>query len=115
MHSFLRQLCLLPIFVLAIITFSQGVLKGGLYFALWGYVIIIVSSVCLPIVFKATQRYVPIYQIFTVLIATTLVFIIIFYFEFQQYLNTSRTLFFSILAGLALMGIIMFFRFKTKK
>jgi len=115
MNSFLRQLCFLPVFILMLISFSQGVLKGPLYFTLWVYAVIISALVCLPIVLKTTHRYVPIYQIFTLLIATVLIFIIIFYFEFSRYLNPSRTLFFSIVAGLISMGLIMFLRLRSKK
>ncbi len=108
MRSPLRLFCLLPIILFILIAFIQLILNGLFAFALWGFTAFLIINVCWPIIVKANERHLPIYQIFSILIAFVLVSIIITFADIKNYLPLDKALIISVFAGLGITGLILF-------
>ena len=108
MRSPLRLFCLLPIILFVLIAFIELLVNGMFAFALWGFTAFLVINVCWPIVVKANEKHLPIYQIFSILIAFALTAIVISFFDISNYLPLDKAIIISVFAGLGITGLVMF-------
>jgi hypothetical protein len=110
MKSPIRIFFILPIVIFAIIAFLQLLFNGLFYFALWGFVFIVVTTICWPIVVIPHERYTPIYQMFSIFVAFILMAIAVTFFDVKNYLPVNKALIISIFTGLFMTGLVLFLR-----
>ena len=110
MTSPLRIFFILPIVFFILIATMQLFTGNFLSFSLWAFVSLVAFLVCWPIVVKATMKYVPVYQIFSLLIGFLLLTIVFFFFDIGQYttLTKDKVIILSILAGFICTGTVLF-------
>jgi len=104
MTSPLRIFFILPIIFFILIAFMQIFIGDFLSFALWSFVSLVVFLIFWPIVIKATMKYVPVYQIFSLLIGFLILMIIFSFFDIDQYTTFTKDKV-MILSGFAGAGI----------
>lgn len=110
MKSPVRIFFILPIVIFAIIAFLQLFLNGLFYFALWGFVFVVVTAICWPLIINPYERYIPIYQMFLIFIAFVIMAIVVTFFDVKNYLPFDKALIISIFAGLFVTGLVLFLR-----
>jgi hypothetical protein len=111
MKSPLRIFFILPIVLTAMITVFQLLQTDGLHFTLWFFALIIVSSVCLPLIIPPREeRYVPIYQMFFIFVSFVIVAIVISFFDLRNFFSPDKALIISVFVGLGIVGISLFLR-----
>ncbi len=110
MYSPIRLFFILPIILFILIAFLQFLFNGLLAFVLWGFVALVVFLICFPIIAKTKMKYVPVYQIFPILIGFLTVAIIASFFDIKQYIRFDKALILSVFASIFITGLIMFAR-----
>ena len=90
MRSPIRFFFILPIVLFILIAFIQLILNGFFAFILWSFVAVVSILVCLPIIIKAEMKYVPIYQIFTLVIAVLIIVIVSLFYDISNYTHLSK-------------------------
>ena len=110
MTSPIRIFFILPIVFFALIALIQLLVGSFMSFVLWLFVALVVFLVCWPIVIKATMKYVPVYQIFSLFIAFTIMLVIFSFYDIDQYttLTKDKVMILSGLAGVSLAFLILF-------
>jgi len=86
----IRIFFILPIVFFVLVAFIQLLVGDFLSFALWSFVALVVFLIFWPIVIKATMKYVPVYQIFSLLIGFLILMIIFSFFDIDQYTTLTK-------------------------
>jgi hypothetical protein len=75
-------------------------------FLLWLFATVLVSLVFLPIVFKAEEKDVPVYQVFAPILLIPVFFGIFAYMDFSRidFLNTPQVIIYSVVTGIGVLG-----------
>jgi hypothetical protein len=110
MTSPIRIFFILPIVFFGLIAFMQLLVGSFLSFSLWMFVALVVFLICWPIITKATMKFVPIYQIFSLFTGFLILIIIFAFFDISQYttFTKDKVLILSIFAGTGLTLLILF-------
>ena len=107
----IRIFFIFPIIIFAIIALLQLLLGDVFYFALWSFVFVVITVICLPIIIPPQEeRYVPIYQIFSIFITFIFISSVVTFFDISNYLPSNKALIISVFAGSAITGLILFLR-----
>jgi hypothetical protein len=110
MTSPIRVFFILPIIFFTLVVFMQLLLGDFLSFVLWLFVDLVAVLVCWPIITKATMKYVPVYQIFSLLISFLILMVIFIFFDIDQYttLTKDKAMILAAFAGVGLTTLILF-------
>jgi len=110
MTSPIRIFFILPIIFFIFIALTQLLIGDFLSFALWSFAALVVFLICWPIVVKATMKYVPVYQIFSLIFGFLILMIIFSFFDITQYttLTKDKVMILSGFSGVGLTLIILF-------
>ena len=110
MTSPIRIFFILPIIFFAVIAFMQLIMGDFLAFVLWLFVAMVAFLICWPIVIKATMKYVPVYQIFSLFIGFLILMIIFSFFDISQFTTFTRdkVMILSGFAGIGLTILLLF-------
>jgi len=113
MRAHFRIFFILPVVFFGLIAITQLFLNGFFEFSLWFFATSLVLMVCLPIVFPSMEeRFIPIYDIFAILLAFTFLAGISIFFTLRPYLPFDVSLAISIFLGPIITAIILFLRNK---
>ena len=110
MTSPIRISFILPVLFFTVIAFMQLLMGDFLTFALWLFVAVVAFLICWPIVVKATMKYVPVYQIFSLFIGFLILMIIFSFFDISQFTTFTRdkVMILSGFAGIGLTILLLF-------
>ena len=110
MKSPVRLFFILPIIFFFLTAFMQLLFNSFFAFALWAFVALLVFLICWPIIVKANIKYVPIYQIFSILIGFLIIVAVASFFDFKQYITLDKAIILSVFTSIIITGLVMFFR-----
>ncbi len=110
MTSPIRIFFILPTIFFAIIAFMQLLMGDFLAFVLWLFVAMVAFLVCWPIIVRATMKYVPVYQIFSLLIGFLILMTIFSFYDISQFttFTKDKVLILSGFSGIILTILILF-------
>lgn len=101
MISSIRLFFILPIVIFLLIALLKLLTGDFLDFILWSFASMVVFIILWPIIIKPDQRYIPVYQIFSLLISFLIVVTVFSFFDIAQYtqLSKDKVLILSFFAG----------------
>lgn len=110
MTSPIRIFFILPIIFFTLVAFMQLLLGDFLSFVLWLFVDFVAVLICWPIITKATMKYVPVYQIFSLLTSFLILMTIFAFFDIDQYtaFTKDKVMILSAFAGVGFTTLILF-------
>jgi len=106
MTSPLRIFFVLPIILFTLIAVMQLFIGDFLSIVLWSFVALVAFLVCWPIVTRATMKYVPVYQIFSLFAGFLFLMIVFSYFDIAHYTTFTKDKV-MILAGFTGVGLTL--------